>query len=94
MERELPACALGGAGKMACVPLKNMERSPHPHNRLQCLLLVHFGIDLCDGRGTVAQDNSGRFEAKLFTQERGGVVAKLVRVLVMLFQPRLLLLLK
>jgi len=53
---------------------------PHPHNRLQRFLLVEFGIDLGDGRGTVPKDDAGRFQAKLLTQERGGVVAELVRM--------------
>ena len=62
---------------------------PHSHNRLQCLLLVEFGIDLGDGGGAVAEDDAGGFQAKLFTQERGGVVAELVGVPMVLFFPRL-----
>jgi hypothetical protein len=52
----------------------------HPHNRLERLLLVQFGIDFGNDRRTVAKDDPGRFQTKLLTQERGGVVAKLVRM--------------
>ncbi len=57
-----------------------IDISPHPHNRLKCLLLVQFGIDFGDGSGAVAEDDAGGFQAKLLTQERGGVMAELVGV--------------
>ncbi len=53
---------------------------PHPHNRVQCLVPVQFGIDFRNHCRTVPQDNTGGFQPILFTQKRRGVLAELVRV--------------
>ncbi len=50
-------------------------------------MLVEFGIDLGDCGGAVAEDNPCGFQPKLLTQERGGVVAELVRMPVVLLMP-------
>ena len=46
--------------------------SPHPHNRLQRLLLVQFGIDLGNSGGAMAEDDAGGFENILDKAWRAG----------------------
>ena len=60
---------------------------PHPYYRLHRLLLVLLGIDLGDGRGSMAEDNPGCFQAEFLSQECSSIVSKLVRVPVLLWLP-------
>ena len=44
-------------------------------NSFDGLLFVHLGVDFCDGCGAMAEDDSGGFEAELFSQLGCSVVA-------------------
>lgn len=51
---------------------------PYPPHHFQGLLLILFSVNFRNGRGPMPQDNPGGLQSKLLTQERGGVVAELV----------------
>ena len=57
-------------------PVKNYANkngSSHPHNRLQRLFLVEFGVDFGDGGRAVTEDDASGFKAELLPRERGRV---------------------